>query len=92
MEKENLCENAEKMGAYIESEIMTKLGDKVKEIRRKGLMIGIELFTPASEARQKLFEKKVLVGAVGNTLRVLPPLIITKAEADIFIDALKEIV
>lgn len=91
MEKENLCENAEKMGAYIESEINLKLGNKVKEIRRKGLMIGIELSDSAAQVRAKLFEKKILVGAVGNTLRVLPPLIIGKEEADMFIDALKEI-
>lgn len=91
MEKEALCENSEKMGEYIVKEITEKCADKVKEIRHKGLMIGIELFTPAGEVRAKLFEKKILVGAVGNTLRVLPPLIITKAEADIFISALKEI-
>ena len=91
MEKEALCENSEKMGEYIVKEITEKCSDKVKEIRHKGLMIGIELFTPASEVRGKLFEKKILVGAVGNTLRVLPPLIITKAEADIFVEALKEI-
>ncbi len=90
MEKENLCENAEKMGEYIESEIKAKLGDKVKEIRRKGLMIGIELFDTAAQVRAKLFEKKILVGAVGNTLRVLPPLIIGKEEADMFIKALTE--
>ena len=91
MEKENLCENSEKMGNYIVEQIKLALGDKIKEIRYKGLMIGIELFTPASEVRKKLFEKKVLVGAVGNTLRVLPPLIIGKTEADEFIKALKEI-
>lgn len=91
VEKENLCENAEKMGEYINSQIKAKLSDKVKEIRQKGLMIGIELFVPASDIRAKLFEKKILVGAVGNTLRVLPPLIIGKEEADEFIKALEEI-
>lgn len=90
VEKENLCENAQVMGDYIVGEIKAKIGDKVKEIRHKGLMIGIELYAPAGEVRSKLFEKKVLVGAVGNTLRVLPPLIISKKEANEFIDALKE--
>lgn len=90
MEKENLCENSENMGNYIVEHVKMALGDKIKEIRHKGLMIGIELFTPASEVRKKLFEKKVLVGAVGNTLRVLPPLIISKAEADLFISILEE--
>ncbi len=91
MEKEALCENSEKMGEYIVGQIMAKCSDKVKEIRHKGLMIGIELLSPAGEVRAKLFEKKILVGAVGNTLRVLPPLIITKEEADIFVETLKEI-
>lgn len=91
IEKETLCDNAEKMGNYIVSEIEEKLGDKVKEIRHKGLMIGIELKEAAADTRKKLFEKKILVGAVGNTLRVLPPLIIGKEEADEFIKALGEV-
>ena len=91
IEKENLCDNAEKMGNYIVSEIEEKLGDKVKEIRHKGLMIGIELKEAAADTRKKLFEKKILVGAVGNTLRVLPPLIIGKEEADEFIKALGDV-
>lgn len=91
IEKENLVNNSKVMGDYIAEQIEAKLSDKVKEVRHKGLMIGIELFVPAGEVRGKLFEKKILVGAVGNTLRVLPPLIITKSEADIFINALEEI-
>lgn len=91
VKNENLCENAEAMGNYIVTQIKEDCGDKVKEIRHKGLMIGIELFAPAGEVRQKLFEKKILVGAVGNTLRVLPPLIIGKEEADEFIKALGEV-
>ncbi|MBR5535693.1 MAG: aspartate aminotransferase family protein [Clostridia bacterium] len=91
MEKENLPQNAEKMGGYIENEIMAKCTDKVKQIRRKGLMIGIEMYEPAADMRKKLFEKKILVGAVGNTLRVLPPLIIGKDEADEFIKAFCEL-
>ena len=91
VEKENLCENASIIGDYIVSSVKEKCGDKIKEIRYKGLMIGIELLNPASEVRKKLFDKKVLVGAVGNTLRVLPPLIITKNEADIFVDALCDV-
>lgn len=90
IEKENLCENAEVIGNYIADTITAELSDKVKEVRHKGLMIGIELFGSAAEVRSKLFEKKILVGAVGNTLRVLPPLIITKDIADEFIKALKE--
>ncbi len=88
---EKLCENAKVMGDYIAEAVSAKCKDKVKEIRHRGLMIGIELESSAGEVRTKLFEKKILVGAVGNTLRVLPPLIITKEEADIFVNTLKEI-
>ncbi len=92
IEKENLIENAEKMGNYIVQRIEDELSDKVGEIRHKGLMIGIDFVGKAKEIRQKLFEKHILVGNAGNdTLRVLPPLIIGKEEADEFIEALKEI-
>lgn len=92
VERENLCENAEKTGKYIEDKISEKLSGCVSEIRRKGLMIGIDIPGRAQEMRKKLFEEKILVGAVGSdTLRVLPPLIITKTEADEFIDALTKI-
>lgn len=92
MEKENICENARVMGEYIAKEAEKKLKGRIREIRYRGLMIGIDTFGRAQEARKLLFEKKILVGAVGSdTLRVLPPLIITKKEADIFINALDEI-
>ncbi len=92
IEKERLCENAESMGRYITERVKAEIGSNITEIRGKGLMIGIDLRGSAKEARQRLFEKHILVGAVGeNTLRVLPPLIITQKEADEFISALKEI-
>lgn len=90
IEKERLCENAEKMGKYIVERLKDFSGDII-EVRSRGLMIGIDTKKPASEVRKKLFEKKVLVGSVGDkTLRVLPPLIITEKEADEFITALCE--
>ncbi len=89
--KENLCENAKAMGDYIVNKITQSCHEKIKEIRHRGLMIGIELYESAGDVRKKLFEKKVLVGAVGNTLRVLPPLIITQKEADEFVEALCEV-
>jgi acetylornithine/succinyldiaminopimelate/putrescine aminotransferase len=92
IEKEHLCENADKIGKYISNKIKNELGDKVREVRQYGLMIGIDTYGKAQETRQKLFEKHILVGAVGaDTLRVLPPLIITEKEADEFVSALKEI-
>ena len=65
----------------------------IKEVRGLGLMIGIEFNEPLGKAVfKKLFEKKFLIGSVGETtLRLLPPLIVTKKEIDLFIDTLKEI-
>ena len=50
----------------------------------------IKGFLPG-EVKNKLFEKGVLCGVVGNTLRILPPLILTKEQVDEFTDILKEV-
>ena len=87
---ENLLENARTMGAYIRKEAEAIPG--VKSTRGEGLMIGIEV-EDAPRVRKKLFQKQILVGSVGSdTLRLLPPLIVKKEEADIFLSALKEVV
>ncbi|MCD8049880.1 MAG: aspartate aminotransferase family protein [Clostridia bacterium] len=92
IEEEKLIENAAKMGEYIEKALKESCVEKLGEIRRCGLMIGIDIPGRAKEVRQKLFEKHILVGAVGDvTLRVLPPLIISEKEADEFVNALKDI-
>lgn len=72
---------------------VVKSTDKIKELRGKGLMIGIEFSKPvAREVFKKLFENKILVGVVGDsTLRLLPPLIVQKSEIDLFINTLKNI-
>lgn len=92
IKNENLIENSEKMGAYIESKI--KDFNHIKSIRRRGLMIGIELDQPCAEIRSKLLTKHhVFTGNSNdaNVLRILPALKITEKEADIFIDALKSV-
>ncbi len=92
IKNENLIENSEKMGAYIESKI--KDFNHIKSIRRRGLMIGIELDQPCAEIRSNLLTKyHVFTGNCNdpNVLRILPALNITEKEADIFIDALKSV-
>jgi acetylornithine aminotransferase len=64
----------------------------VKEIRGKGLMIGIEFNFPIKELREKLvYEHHIFVGNSNqpNTLRLLPSLTITKAEVDLLMNAIK---
>ncbi|MDE5491940.1 aspartate aminotransferase family protein [Elizabethkingia meningoseptica] len=90
LEKENLIQNAQKMGDYLVEQI--KDLPKIKEIRSVGLMVGIELEMPCAEVRNNLLLKhKMLTGNASNknTLRVLPSLTVSKVEIDQFVNALK---
>ncbi len=92
---DNLCENARDMGLYFKNSL-EKIAEKlsiVSEIRGVGLMIGIQLsLDKAMEIKNKLFERGFLVGSIGsNILRLLPPLIVTKADIDLFSTAFEEV-
>jgi acetylornithine aminotransferase len=91
MEQENLVENAREVGDYLMEKIRNLNNDKIKEVRGRGLMIGIELYTPQKPVRQRLvYEQHVFTGCSGeNVLRLLPPLTFTKAEADEFVKRLE---
>lgn len=91
MEKENLVENALKVGEYLLANIPAS--DRIKEIRGKGLMIGIEFNEPVSDIRKKLlFEKHIFTGVAGTSMvRLLAPLCITIDDAKRFIEALKDV-
>ncbi|MDD4055465.1 MAG: aminotransferase class III-fold pyridoxal phosphate-dependent enzyme [Bacteroides sp.] len=90
MEEESLVDNSKNMGEYL----MNQLKDlpQIKEVRGRGLMIGLEFDTPIKDLRKKLLhEKKVFTGISGEkVLRLLPPLSITKNEADLFVKSLRE--
>ncbi len=87
MKNENLIDNAAKIGDYLFEQISAIGG--YKELRGRGLMIGIEFDFPVKEFRNKLlFDHKIFTGVAGaNTLRLLPSLALTKKEADIFLKA-----
>jgi acetylornithine aminotransferase len=89
-EKENLVENAREVGAYLMEQLKQIPG--IKELRGRGLMIGIEMDYPVKELRSRLIhEQHVFTGASGtNVIRLLPPLVLTKAEADDFIARFKQ--
>lgn len=89
---EKLVENAAEVGAYIMKNLPAS--DKIKCVKGRGLMIGIEFNEPMKEIRSKLlFEKHIFTGMAGtNMIRILPPLTLTKAEADEFLAAFKEVV
>ena len=92
IEKEKLIENANEVGGYLLSELAQM--DGLKEVRGKGLMIGIELDKPVGELRRRLlFEKHIFTGGAGvSTLRLLPALSIGRKEADCFLKAFKELI
>lgn len=90
-ESENLVENAREVGEYLI--VQLKQFPQIKEVRGRGLMIGIEFEEPVKELRRKLlFEQKVFTGASGtNVLRLLPPLVLTRDDADEFIKRFKTV-
>lgn len=90
IEDEKLVENAEKVGQYLIEQLQGLPG--VKEVRGRGLMIGIEMEQPAKELRRRLiFDRHIFTGASGtHTIRLLPPLCVTKEDADRFIESFKE--
>lgn len=91
MKAEHLMENAQKIGDFLISEL--RQIPQIKEVRGLGLMIGIEFEQPIKELRSKLlFEKKIFTGASGtNTIRLLPPLCLSKADAQYFLDQFKSL-
>ncbi|HXV10926.1 MAG TPA: acetylornithine transaminase [Burkholderiales bacterium] len=91
IEEERLMENAVRIGDFIRSALAQRLAGLrgIREIRGKGLMIGIELEQPCSELVQQALEKGVLVNVtVDNVIRLLPPLIMKREEAELLISAL----
>ena len=92
IEGEGLIENARVVGEHLLSEIKKLNNERIKEVRGRGLMIGIELDVPYKEVRQRLlFDEHVFTGCAGtNVLRLLPPLCLNVAEADEFIEKLKK--
>lgn len=93
IEKEHLIENAAEVGSYLMNRLKSENLPHVVEVRGLGLMIGIELDVPYKEIRTKLVkEQHCFTGCSGtNVLRLLPPLCLTKSEADDFIERLKKV-
>lgn len=91
MKEEHLVENAAKVGAHLLEELKNFKG--IKEVRGKGLMIGLEFEEPVKELRSKLlFEQKVFTGVSGTSvIRLLPPLCLSMDEADDFLNRLHRI-
>ena len=91
IEKNKLVENAQQIGSYIIDNLQEKLSSNahVKEIRGKGLMIGIEMAMSCAELVDICLQNKLLINVTAeSTIRLLPPLIFNKTDADSMIEIL----
>ena len=93
-EEEKLVENAHVVGEYLMEELKALSSPRIKDVRGRGLMIGIDLDCPHAEVRKPLiYEQHCFTGCAGtNILRLLPPLCLTKQDADEFIKKLGEVI
>jgi acetylornithine/N-succinyldiaminopimelate aminotransferase len=85
MEEDGLLENATRVGNHLRSALEKNLSylQGVKEIRGQGLMLGIELEKPCGVIMNRALEAGLLLSVTADTvIRLVPPLIITEAEAD----------
>jgi acetylornithine/N-succinyldiaminopimelate aminotransferase len=95
MEQETLPARATVTGRYLLDGFQTRLGKLpgVREIRGMGLMIGIELDRPCAELVGQALERGLLINVTAErVIRLLPPLILTEAEADILLETLSGLV
>ena len=96
MEQDDLVDNARATGEYLIErlrEMQQRHPDKIKEVRGRGLMIGIEIAGSAADLRRRLlFERRIFTGGAGlSTVRLLPALSLTREQADTFLANFEEI-
>ena len=92
-EEEHLVENANEGGEYLIGRLRAINNPHILDVRGRGMMIGVDLDVPHKDVRQPLiYQEHCFTGCAGtNVLRLLPPLCLTKAEADLFIDKLNKV-
>jgi predicted acetylornithine/succinylornithine family transaminase len=94
LEAEGLMAQAVRVGDAFRSQLSTLLQEfpeKIREVRGVGLMVGMEFAVPIAKAiLRQLFEAGIVVNAVGETiLRFVPPLVVTAADCDRVVQALR---
>jgi acetylornithine/N-succinyldiaminopimelate aminotransferase len=85
MEEEGLMANAAKVGSHLKAALERELAgvEGVKDIRGQGLMLGVELSIPCGALTQKCADSGLLISVTADSvIRMVPPLILTEAEAD----------
>ena len=93
-EEEQILSHVQEVSAYLKKklDVLVENSPLIKERRGKGLMQGLVLTNPVGEVIQKAMEKGLIViSAGGNVLRLVPPLVITKAHVDEFLEKLEDV-
>lgn len=95
LQRDGLADQAGLMGHYLRTEFQRKLGDltAVPAIRGRGLMLGIELDRPCGALVEHALEAGLLINVTADcVVRLLPPLILDQAEADLLLDTLSRLI
>ncbi|MBS0343118.1 MAG: aspartate aminotransferase family protein [Proteobacteria bacterium] len=95
MEEHKLLENADKVGSHLKESLQRELGSLpgVKEVRGQGLMLGIELDRPCGAILQRACDAGLLLSVTADSvIRLVPPLVLSQAEADEIVAILVPIV
>jgi acetylornithine/N-succinyldiaminopimelate aminotransferase len=98
MERDGLLENAAAMGRHFTAALQRELAEQlasgaVKDIRGRGLMIGIELAIPCSALMQQSLDKGLLISVTADSVvRLVPPLIVTAPEVDAMVAILAPLI
>jgi len=91
IQSEDLCKNAAEVGSHIQTNLRRALAETpgVREVRGKGMMIGIELDRPCGDLVKTALEAGLLINVTAdNVIRLVPPLVMSRAEADQLVDQL----
>jgi acetylornithine aminotransferase len=91
LEKQHLMQNAKEVSLYFMEKAKTI--SKIKKVKGRGLMLGLEFDFPIAELRKNLINRhRIFTGSAKNPnlIRILPPLTIQKKHIDVFFEALKK--
>ena len=95
MREENLAVKAAEIGTYFKNQLealQKKFPDKITEVRGRGLLLGMELSKPGKPIVDACLQKGMIINCTAvNVIRLVPPLIITKAEIDALMAVFAEV-
>jgi acetylornithine/LysW-gamma-L-lysine aminotransferase len=93
IEEKRLCQRAAELGDYFLRQLHKIKSEKIREVRGKGLLIGVEMREKVKPLLTSLAERGVLAISSGKTiLRFLPPLVIEKEQIDFTVDQLRDLI